>query len=71
MGAPATVGIDDDFSSSDTGVTLGTPDDETTRGLNVVDGLFIKEVGWDNRFDDLFQNFCAEVFGGDFLGVLS
>jgi hypothetical protein len=35
VGTPATVGVDDDLTSGKTGVTLGTTDDEETRGLDL------------------------------------
>lgn len=35
VGTPATVGVDDDLAASKTGVTLGTTNDEVTRGLDL------------------------------------
>ena len=35
VGTPATVGVDDDLTASETGVTLGTTDDEEARGLDL------------------------------------
>ena len=35
MGAPSSIGIDDDLASGETGITLRTTDDEETRGLNL------------------------------------
>lgn len=35
VGTPATVGVDDDLTAGQTGVTLGTTDDEETRGLDL------------------------------------
>jgi hypothetical protein len=35
MGAPAAVGVDDDFAASKTGVTLRAADDKSTRGLDL------------------------------------
>lgn len=35
VGTPATVGVNDDLTASETGVTLGTTDDEETRGLDL------------------------------------
>jgi hypothetical protein len=37
----------------------------------VVDGTFIEEVSWDYGSDYFLHYFLTEVFGGDFLGVLS
>ncbi len=41
VGTPATVGVDDDFTASKTSITLGTANDETARGLDVVDGAVV------------------------------
>lgn len=35
VGTPATVGVNDDLAASETGVTLGTTNDEVARGLNL------------------------------------
>jgi len=37
----------------------------------MVDGALVKETLGDDGLDDLFQDLFTEVFGGDFLGVLS
>lgn len=70
MGTPSSVGVDDDFTTCYAGVTLGTTDDETTRGLDVVDGTFVEEVLWDDFTNDFFHYFFTEGFSCDFLGVL-
>jgi hypothetical protein len=35
VGSPATVSVDDDLTAGETGITLGTTDDEQTRGLDL------------------------------------
>lgn len=35
VGTPATVGVDDDLAASQTGITLGTTNDEEARGLDL------------------------------------
>ena len=35
VGTPATVGVDDDLAASETGITLGTTDDEAAGGLDL------------------------------------
>lgn len=35
VGTPATVGVDDNLAASETGITLGTTNDEETRGLDL------------------------------------
>ena len=41
VGTPATVGVDDDLAASDTGVTLGTTNDEETRRLKLRQALSV------------------------------
>ena len=36
VSTPATVGVDNDLATSQTGITLGTTDDEESRGLNLL-----------------------------------
>ena len=35
VGTPTTVGVDDDLTASETGITLGTTNDEAARGLDL------------------------------------
>ena len=70
VSAPTTVGVDDDFTTSDTCVALRSTDDESPGGLDMVDGALVKETLGDDCFDDLFHDLFTEVFSGDFLGVL-
>ena len=35
VGTPATVGVNDDLTASETSITLGTTDNETSRGLDL------------------------------------
>ena len=70
VGTPATVGVDDDLTAGKTSVTLGTTDDEETRGLDVVDGLLVEVLGGDDLLDDLLLDLLAELLGGDVLAVL-
>lgn len=70
MSAPTTVGVDDDLTAGQTGITLGTTNDEEARGLNVVDGLLIKVLGGDGGLDDLLEDLLAEVLSGDVGRVL-
>ena len=79
MGTPSTVRVDDDLTTSKTGVTLGATNNEAARGLDlqeneellrgarkwtyVVGGSFVKEISWDNRLDDFLLDLPAEVLG--------
>lgn len=70
VGTPSSVGVDNDLSASETGITLGTSDDESARGLDVVDGLVVEQLGGDDLLDDLLENLGSQVLGGDLLRVL-
>lgn len=70
VGTPTTVGVDNDLTASKTSVTLGSSNDEETRGLDVVDGLVVEQVGGDDLLDDLLLDLLAELLGGDGLAVL-
>jgi hypothetical protein len=70
VGSPTTVGVDNDLTAGQTGVTLGSTDDEQTRGLDVVDGLVIEELGGDDLLDDLLLDLLTELLGGNVLAVL-
>lgn len=70
VGTPTAVGVDDDLTAGETGVTLGTTDDEKAGWLDVVDSAVIKKVGWDDLLDDLLQDLLSEDLGGDFFTVL-
>ena len=70
MCAPAAVCVDDDLAAGQTGVTLGSADDEKTGRLDVVDGLVVEELGGDDLLDDLLLDLLAQLLGGDVLAVL-
>ena len=42
VSAPSSVSIDNDLTASQTGIGLGTADNEAARGLDVIDGLSVK-----------------------------
>lgn len=70
VSAPSTVRVDDDLASGETGVTLGTSDDEPARRLDVVHRLVVEVLGVDHLLDDLLHQLALEVLGRDLLGVL-
>lgn len=53
MGGPTTVGIDDDLSTGEAGVSLGTTDDERARGVDDDLGI-LEELSGANLLNDLF-----------------
>lgn len=70
VGTPTTVGVDNDLTASETGITLRSTDDEQTRGLDVVLDVVVKVLGRDNLLDDLLLDLLTELLGGDVLAVL-
>lgn len=70
MSTVTTVGVDDNLASSDTGITLGTTDDELARGLEVVLGVGIEVLGGDDLLDDLLLEGLAEGLVVDIRRVL-
>lgn len=62
---PATIGVNDDLSTSQTGITARSTDEERTRGVDVVDGVFIEVLGVDDGLDDVFLDLLGDFFKGD------
>lgn len=70
VGTPATVGVDDDLTASETGITLRTTNDEAAGRLKVVDGAVIQQVVGDDLADDLLLENGTELLSGDIVSVL-
>lgn len=70
VGAPATVGINDDLAASKTGITVRTTNDEASRGVKVVDGLLVEVLGGDDGLDDVLHELGLDLLVGDVLRVL-
>ena len=70
MGTPATVGVDDDLAASEAGVAVGAANNEAPRGVEVVDGLLVEELGGDDLLDDVLVQLSLNVLVGDALVVL-
>jgi len=68
MGAPTTVRVDDDLSSSDTGISGRTTNVEFAGGVNHVNSVF-QELGGADLLDDLLDESLSDGFVGD-LGVV-
>lgn len=71
MSTPTTIGVDDNFSTRDSSVTLRSTDYKATRRLDVINSAFVKEVLRDHLSDDLFHYLLTKGVCSDFLGVLS
>jgi hypothetical protein len=70
MWAPSTIGIDNDFSSSETGISSWTSDIELSRWVDDDLGVF-EHVSWDDFVDDLLSESLLDGFIIDIRGVLS
>lgn len=69
VGGVTTIGIDNNLTTGQTSITLGTTDDETARGLDVVGGV-LEELGGDDRVNNVLLDSLTEVLSLDFLRVL-
>lgn len=56
MSTPASVGINNDLSSCETSVALGSANNESARGLQMVDGVIIQVVFGNHGFHNLCAN---------------
>ena len=71
VGSPASVGVDDDLATSEASITVRTTNDESARGVEVVDGLVIEVLGGHDVLNDVLHQVRADLLVGDILGVLS
>lgn len=65
VGAPTSVGVDDDLSAGEAGVAVGSTDDEAAGGVDVVDGLLIEVLGGDDGLDDVLHDVLVNLLVGD------
>mmetsp|Transcript_24886 Transcript_24886/g.41608 ORF Transcript_24886/g.41608 Transcript_24886/m.41608 type:complete len:398 (+) Transcript_24886:450-1643(+) len=70
VGAPSTIGVDNDLATGETGVAVGATDHEAARGVEVVDGLVVKVLGGDNLQHNLLHEILSDLLVGDGLVVL-
>ena len=70
MSTPSSVCINDDFTSSQTGISVWSTNNKATRGVQVVNGLVVKVLFWDNRLDDVLHQVSLDLLLGDILRVL-
>lgn len=71
VGTPSTIGINDDLTTGQTGITVGSTDDEATRGIQVENGLVIDVLLGDDSLDDMFHEILLDLVVGDIGVVLS
>ncbi|KAH3660058.1 hypothetical protein OGAPHI_007263 [Ogataea philodendri] len=70
VSSPSTIGVDNDLSSGQTSVSVRTTDDESTRWLDVVDGLIVQQVGWNHLLHNVFLDFGSKVSSRDLVSML-
>ena len=70
MWAPSTIGIDNNFSSSETGISSWTSDIELSRWVDDDLGVF-EHISWHDFVDDLLGESLLDGFIIDIRGVLS
>lgn len=71
MSTPATVGVDDDLSAGNTGITLGATNDEETGRLEVEDGVLVNVLLGNDGVDDLRLQLLSDLLSRNLLAVLS
>ena len=70
MRAPATVRVDNDLAAGQPGVAVGATYHEPARGVEVVDGFVVQELGGDDMLDDVLHEVGADFFVRDVVVVL-
>lgn len=65
MGSPSSVGVDDDLSAGEAGVTVRSTNDETARGVQVIHGFLVKVLSRDGGADDVLHELLLDVVLGD------
>ena len=71
MTAHATIGVDDDLASGETGVAHGAADDETSRGIHVDLGILVRDALLvEHGFDDMLDHVGIDLSLLDIIGML-
>ncbi len=70
MTSHAAIGVDDDLAAGESGVAHGPADDEASRGIDVVLGVFIEQVRGNHGLNHVLQNARAKFVVAHVLGVL-
>jgi len=71
VSTPTTVSINNDLTTSQTSITVGTTDDELARGVKVENGLVINELSRDDLADDVLTELALDGLVSHSLVVLS
>lgn len=67
MGSPSTVGIDNNLSASKAGISVGPTDNESTGGVQVIDGLVVEVFRRDNGLDDVLEELGLDLIESNVL----
>jgi len=70
VGAPSSVCVDDDLTTGKAGVTMWATTGKASAGVEMVDGVLIDVLGWDDLADDFFLQLTLEFLLGDVWAVL-
>lgn len=70
VGSPSSVCVNNNLSAGKTSITVGTTNDESARGVQVVHSLLVKVLGGDDVLDDVLHEVVADLLVGHILGVL-
>lgn len=65
MGSPASVCVDDDLSAGEAGVTVRSANDETARGVQVINSFLVEVLSRDDWADDVLHELLLDVLLGD------
>mmetsp|Transcript_17676 Transcript_17676/g.38620 ORF Transcript_17676/g.38620 Transcript_17676/m.38620 type:complete len:388 (-) Transcript_17676:221-1384(-) len=71
VSSPASVGVDNDFSTGQAGVSVGSSNDESSRGVEVVDRVFVEVFFGNDRLHDVLHEVAGNLFLGHVLRVLT
>ena len=70
VGTPTSIGINDNLSAGKTSITVRSTNDESARGVQMVDGLLIQVLGRDHLGDNVLHKLSLDVLVGDILRML-
>ena len=71
MGPPSSVSIDDDLTASESSISLGPSDGESSARVQVEDGAIVEKIGGDDSQGHFVLQLPTEVIKADFRVVLS
>ena len=64
MSSPASICVDDDLSAGEASVTVRSTNDETPRGVQVIDGFLVEVLSRDDWADDVLHELLLDVLLG-------